>query len=159
MRCSLRQSTSVCASEVAGFNLDRRLLLSGIERRGLAQDRGESVGVFEIGQPAIALRLPTGDDIVQVALRELGNVFVIGHAAIDDDGGTFLEAGARAETIEHGRKCGVVAGIAGEDLVGDRESIAIDHKPNHDLFAIGALIARIAALCLVITDTQALEIG
>jgi hypothetical protein len=54
---------------------------------------------------------------VQVALRELGNVFVIGHAAIDDDGGAFLKAGALTETIEHGRKCGVVAGIAGEDLV------------------------------------------
>ena len=82
---------------------------------------------------------------MQVALRELGNVFVIGHAAIDDDGGACLEASALAETIEHGRKCGVVAGIAGEDLVGNREPIAIDHEPNHDLFAIGALIARMAA--------------
>jgi hypothetical protein len=40
----------------SGLNLDRRLLLSGIERKGLSQYRGESVGVFEIGQPTIALR-------------------------------------------------------------------------------------------------------
>jgi len=95
---------------------------------------------------------------VQLAFGELGDVFVIGHAAIDHHGGAFPEPGALGETIKHGGERGLVLGIAGEDLVGDREPITIDDETHHNLFAIGALVARMAEFGLAVARTLALEI-
>src|SRR5229473_8512146 len=45
-----------------------------IEWRRLAQHRGEAFGILEIGEPAVALGLPAGDDVVKLALLDLGDV-------------------------------------------------------------------------------------
>ena len=95
---------------------------------------------------------------MQLALFELSNVLIISHAAIDDHGGTFLKPGALGQTIEHGGECGMIAGIASEHLVSDREPIAVDHQPHHHLFAIGALVARMAELGLVVARALTLKI-
>jgi hypothetical protein len=59
---------------------------------------------------------------MQLALFELSNVLIISHAAIDDHGGTFLEPGVLGQTIEHGGEGGMVARIASEHVVRDREA-------------------------------------
>src|SRR6202171_1558145 len=109
-----------------GLDLDRGLPLTWIERGRLAQHRGKSVGVLEVGKPAVALGLPAGDDIVQLARPDLGQVLVKGHAAIDHDGGPFLEADARGKAIEHGGERVAVLCVAGKDLVRDRKSTRLD---------------------------------
>src|SRR5262249_53347196 len=88
----------------SGFDLDGGLYLCLIARRRLSQDRGEAIGIVKIGQPAITLGLPAGDDVVQVTLPELGDVFVIGHGAVDHHGGAWFEAGALGEMIKHAGK-------------------------------------------------------
>jgi hypothetical protein len=44
----------------------------------------KAFGVLEVAEPAIALGLPTGDDVVELAL--LGDIFVKRHAAVDHHG-------------------------------------------------------------------------
>ena len=142
-----------------GLDLDHGLLLTRIARRRLAQHRGKSVGVFEVGEPAVALGLPAGDDVVKLALFDLDDVVVERHAAIDHHGRAFLKAGARGQQIEHGGKRGAILGVAGEHLVGDRKAVAIDHQGDHHLLTIRPVIARVAALGLGIALTLAFEIG
>ncbi len=125
----------------AGLDLDRGLLLRRVERRRLAQHRGEAVGVLEVGQPAVTLGLAAGDDIVQLAVRDLGEVVVEGHAAVDHHGCALPQAGALGEAIEHGGKRRAVLGVAGEHLVGDRKALPANHEADHDLLAVGAVIA------------------
>ena len=60
----------------ADLDLDRGLLLRWIERGRLAQHRGKSICVVEIGEPAVAFRLAAGDDVVELALLDVGDVFV-----------------------------------------------------------------------------------
>ena len=92
-------------------------------------------------QPAVTLGLAAGDDIVQLAVRDLGEVVVEGHAAVDHHGRALPQAGAFGEAIEHGGKRRAVLGVAGEHLVGDRKALPANHEANHDLLAVGAVIA------------------
>jgi len=52
----------------------------------LAQHRGEAFGVLEVAKPAVALGLPAGDDVVEPALLDLGDIVVKRHAAVDHHG-------------------------------------------------------------------------
>jgi hypothetical protein len=52
----------------------------------------------------------------------------------------------------------LVISIASEHLVRDREPIAVDHQPHHYLFAIGALVARMAELGLVVAKALTFKI-
>jgi hypothetical protein len=63
------------------------------------------------------------------------------------------------QTIEHGGERGMIAGIAGENLVSDRKPVAVDHQSHHHLFAIGALVARMAELGLAVARALTLKIG
>ena len=141
------------------LDLDPGLLLRRVARRGLAQDLGEAVGVAEFGEPSGAFGLAAGDQVMQLAGFDLGDVFVIGHAAIDDDGAAFGQADARLEQVEHGGQRGAVLGVAGKDLMGDREAVAIDDEADHHLLAVRAVVARIAALGFAVGGGVALEIG
>ena len=47
----------------AGLDLDRGLLLGGVEQGRLAPHRRKAIGILEIGEPAVALGLPTGDNV------------------------------------------------------------------------------------------------
>jgi len=143
----------------AGLDLDRGLLLGAIERRGLAQHRREAFGVLEVGKPAIALRLPACDHVVELALLDLGDVVVKRHAAVDHHGRALGEAGALGQAVEHGGKRGAVLGVSSKHLVGDRKAFAADHQADHDLLAVRSVVARIAALGFVIAPTLALEVG
>ena len=69
------------------------------------------------------------------------------------------QAGALGEAIEHGGERLAILSVAGEHLVGDRKALAVDHEPDHDLLAVGAVIARVAALGLVIAGALAFKIG
>ena len=89
----------------------------------------------------MALRLPARHKIVKSTRPNRGQVFFIGHAAIDHHGRPLLEADALTQAIEHGGERGAILGIAGEHLVGDRKAIAVDYEPNHDLFAIRSMVA------------------
>jgi hypothetical protein len=84
----------------------------------LAPDFGEALGIGEFGQPSAALGLAAGNQVVQLASFDLGDVFVIGHAAIDDHGAAFGQTDARFERIECRRQRGAVLGVAGKDLMG-----------------------------------------
>src|SRR5215831_18525594 len=69
-----------------GLDLDRSLLLTWVERGRLAQHGGEAFGVIEATKPAVALRLPAGDDVVELAPFDLGDVVVKRHAAVNHHG-------------------------------------------------------------------------
>ena len=142
-----------------GLDLDRGLLLRRVEWRRLAQHRSKAIGILDVGEPAVALGLAAGDDIVQLALRDLGEVVVEGHAAVDHHGCALPQAGALGEAIEHGGERLAILSVAGEHLVSDWKALAVDHEPDHDLLAVGAVIARVAALGLVIAGALAFKIG
>jgi hypothetical protein len=145
---------------VAGeLDLDRGFALRRVGWRGLAQHRLEAAVVVELGEPAVALALAGGDDVVQLALGDLGDVVVEGHAAVDHHGGALGRADARRQAVEHGRQRGAILGVAGEDFVGDREALAADHQADHDLLAVRAPVARVAALRLGIGGGEPFEIG
>jgi hypothetical protein len=96
---------------------------------------------------------------MQVAGFDRSDVFVIGHAAIDNHGAAFGQADARPEQIEHGGQCGAVLGIARADLMGDREAVALDDEADHHWLAVRAVVARIATFGFVVGRGLALEIG
>ena len=96
---------------------------------------------------------------MQLAGFDLGDVFVIGDTAIDDDGAAFGQADARCAPVEHGGQGGAVLGIAGEHLMGDRKAVAIDNEADHHLLAVRTMVARIAALRLRVGQGLALEVG
>jgi hypothetical protein len=96
---------------------------------------------------------------VQLAGRDLVEVVVEGHAAVDHHGCALPQAGALGEAIEHGGEGLAVLGVAGKHLVGDRKALAADHQADHDLLAVGSMIAGIAALGLVVAGARALEVG
>jgi hypothetical protein len=103
----------------AGLDLDRGLLLGGVEQGRLAPHRRKAIGILEIGEPAVALGLPTGDNVVELARFELGKVVVIGHAAVENHGGSLFEANALTQAVEHGRKAGAILDVPGENLMRD----------------------------------------
>src|SRR5205807_4758896 len=105
------------------------------------------------------LGLPAGNDIVEFARLELGDVVIVGHATVEHHGGALLEADALAQAVEHGGKRSAILGIASEDLMGDRKAVAIDDEADHDLLAIRSVIARIAARRLAVLGGKALEIS
>ena len=133
--------------------------MGGVEQGRLAPHRRKAIGILEIGEPAVALGLPTGDNVVELARFELGKVVVIGHAAVENHGGSLFEANALTQAVEHDRKAGAILDVPGENLMRDRETVAIDHQPYHHLLAVGPVIARIAALGLAVLGSKSLEIG
>jgi len=96
---------------------------------------------------------------MQLAGFNLGDVVVVGHAAIDDDGAALGQADALFEQIEHGRQSGAVLGIASEHLMGDREAVAVDDEADHHLLAVRAVVARVAASGFAIGRGLAFEVG
>ena len=87
------------------------------------------------------------------------DVLVKRHAAVNHHGCAFLKPGARRQHLEHGGERRAVLGIAGKHLVSDGKAVAIDHQSDHDLLAVGTMIARVAALGLGVAGAHAFEIS
>src|SRR5215468_8759420 len=106
----------------------------------------------------IAFGLAASNDVVKLAGLDVGKVVIKCHATIDDDGSAFFELEALAKTIDHDAERAVIAGVAGEDLMGEGKAVTIDHKADDELLAVGAFITRVAALSFGIAGAQALKI-
>jgi len=102
------------------------------------------------------------DQIVdgRVAGAHFGQHVLGGDAAIHDpDAAGFAEA--RLDFFQEAAQGGFVRGVAGHDLVGQREALGSDDKRDDDLHAVGAFVARVAELAFVAgrEGRVALEVG
>ncbi len=95
---------------------------------------------------------------MKLAGFDFGDVLVIGHAAIDDDGGVFGQPDALGQAVEHDGQGGTVLAVAGEDLMSDREPVAVDDEADDDLLAVRAMVAGIAELSFGIGGGDPLEV-
>ena len=129
------------------LDLDLGLFLSGIARRGHANDFVEALEGFELRQPPGAFGLPACDQIAKPPRAELLEVLLERHAAVDDDHLPATKAAhARFERIEHARQAGPVLGVAVEDFVRLGKAVAVDDEADDHLLAVGALVTGVAAL-------------
>src|SRR5215510_523142 len=142
-----------------GFDVNGGLLLRGIAWRRFPQHRRETVCVLEVSEPTVAFTLTAGNDVVQVARFQRGDVLLIGHAPVDDHRRSCGNAAAFAQAIEHLRERRAMLPVASKDLMGEWKTVTIDDKPNDDLLAVLPMVARFTALRLGIARTQALKIG
>ena len=141
--------------------LDQQLRfdLSGVARRGPTNHFRKAFGGFELCQPPIALRRPCGDQIMMTASFDPLQICGIRHAAVDHHGAAGAFAGAPLKRAQHLiERSGVVA-IAGEDFVRPGKAVAVEDQAHYYLFAVGALVARVAALGLRIARGQTFEVG
>ena len=136
-----------------------RLDLRGVARRRPANYLLKAVGRFEFHQPAIPLCLPGGDQIVMTAAFDPLQIFGVGHAAVDHHRAPGAFAGAPLERPKHLIQRGGVVAIAGENFVCFGEAVAVEDQAHHYLLAVGALVARVAALGLRIALGPTLEVG
>src|SRR5262249_8537365 len=120
------------------FNPDDGLHLARIQRRELTGNGLKALRLLELVQPVFSLRLPRGDHVVVLALADLGEIFGVGYASIDDHRGSLGHADSIFEKIEHAAQCFAVLGIAFDDLMSDRKPFPTNHQSHHDLYAIGA---------------------
>ena len=86
-------------------------------------------------------------------------IFGVSHAAVDHHRAAGPFAGAPLERAEHLIQGSGVVAIAGKDFVRPGKAVAVEHQAHHHLFAVGALVARIAALGLRIALGQTFEVG
>ena len=146
---------------LGAFELDLHLglFLSGIARRGHANDFVEALKAFELCKPACALALAARDQVAQPPHAQLLEVLVERHAAVDDNHLPAAKAAnARFECIEHGRQAGAVLGVAVEDFVRLGKAVAVDDETDDHLLAVGALVARVAALGAGVGQRLAFEV-
>ena len=129
------------------LDLDLGLFLSGIARRGHADDLVEALEGLELRKPPGAFAVAARDQVAQPPRTELLEVLLERHAAVDDDHLPAAKAAhARFERVEHRRQACAVLGVAVEDLVCLGEAVAVDDQTDDHLLAVGALVARVAAL-------------
>ena len=51
----------------------------------------------------------------------------------------------------------MIAGVVGEDFMGEGKDVTIDHKVDEEPFAVGTFITRVAAFGFRIAGAQALN--
>ena len=105
----------------------------------------------------LQLRLRRADDVAPAGRAQPRQILGAGHAAVGDP-----DASQHAMSGLHGghdRLQGSrVVGVAGEDLVAQRKAVKRHDQSDTHLLAVGAMIARIAALRLRVGFRQAFEI-
>ena len=141
------------------LDFDLGLFLSGIARRGHANDFVKALEVLELREPAGAFAVAARHQIAQPPRTELLEVLVERHAAVDDHHLPAAKAAhARFERVEHRRQACTVLGIAVEDFVRLGKAVAVDDETDDHLLAVGALVARVAALGAGVVQRLAFEV-
>src|SRR5271154_6082506 len=99
-----------------------------------------------------------GQQITPAGLAEKGERILADHAAVHDpDAVGFAEAGL--DVVDDGLDGLQVLGVAGPGAMGQGKTLAAEDQGEHDLLAIAAMVAGIAALGHVVVLGQAFEIG
>ena len=96
----------------------------------------------------------------RIAGAHFGQHVFGGDAAIHDPGAPgFAEAGL--DFFQEAAQGGLVGGVSGHDLVGEREAFGGDDQGDDDLHAVGTLVAGVTELALVVgrEGRGALEVG
>src|SRR6516165_7800049 len=114
--------------------------------------------VSKCGEPAVALRLPAGNDVMQLAALEQSDVCGTRHAAIHHDRGARRQANTSRKAVEHGLERGDVLGITGKYLVADGKAFAPHNETDDHLLALRSAVAIMTALGLGVRLGQTLEI-
>src|SRR4051812_13015025 len=99
------------------FDPDPGLLLRRIARRRLPDQLLPALLLFELVEPSLPLALSAGHQVVVPVRLDLGQVVLVGHAAINDHRGTAAATAALFEQAQHLVERGTILTVALEDLV------------------------------------------
>jgi hypothetical protein len=121
-------------------------------------DRAPAVSIHNLGSELLQIRLRRADDVAPACFSQPRQIFGAGHPAVGDPHAPQHAVPRLHGGHDHLQGLGVV-GVAGEHLIAEREAVEGHDKRNAHLCAVGAMIARIAALRLRVRFRQAFEIG
>jgi hypothetical protein len=103
-------------------------------------------------------RAAAATQVTAFRMAELAQIGLGGHASVEaKDAGAGTEA--CFEGLDHGQERGGVRAVARQRFIAQGEAVAVDDQADAQLFAIGPMIAGVAALGLGIILQAPLEIG
>ena len=116
------------------------------------------LGFGDLPGPLAQFTFGRTDQVAPPGLLQPSDVLGAGHPAIHhpDALGHSVARLHRSHDLFHG---GHVGAIAGEHFVAQRHPLAGDHQGDADLFAVGPMIAAVAALGQRVALGQAFEVG
>ena len=112
----------------------------------------------EFGAELLQFRLRRSDDVAPSGLAQPRKIVGAGHAAIGDPDAAHGPV-ARLHRVDDRLQSLRIVGIAGKDFVAQRKAVEAHHKADANLFAVGTMIAGIAAPCLAVGFRLSFEVG